>query len=98
MKRNEQIYRFMFGVLLVGFSLISGSCSKQLAHEGNVVYTQIPVESISDNQLESHDFRYAPGMSIAMAEINESLKNIEILSENFNILVLHFLNKHVWVQ
>ncbi|MCK5207655.1 MAG: hypothetical protein KAQ79_06535, partial [Cyclobacteriaceae bacterium] len=84
MKRSKNAYGFLVGIILAIFSLFAGSCTKQLPHEGKVVFTQIPVKSISDNQLESHDFRYAPGMKIAIAEMDESLKNVETLTEDFH--------------
>ena len=84
MKRSKNAYGFLVGIILAIFSLFAGSCTKQLPHEGKVVFTQIPVSSISDNQLESHDFRYAPGMKIAIAEMDESLKNVETLTEDFH--------------
>lgn len=83
MKRSKQIHRLLIGVLLVGFSLMTSSCSEQVPREGKVVFTQIPVQAVSNDQLKIGDFRYVSGMKIAMAELDESIKNIEILTEDF---------------
>lgn len=78
------MHRFLILVILVGFSLFTISCSKQLPHEGKLVFTQLPVQTVSDDQLTIHDFRYASGMKIAMAEMDELVKNIEILTSDFH--------------
>lgn len=84
MKQRERMHRFLILVILVGFSLFTISCSKQLPHEGKLVFTQLPVQTVSDDQLTIHDFRYASGMKIAMAEMDELVKNIEILTSDFH--------------
>lgn len=84
MKQSERTHRFLILVILVGFSLFTISCSKQLPHEGKLVFTQLPVQTVSNDQLKIHDFRYASGMKIAMAEMDESVKNIEILTSDFH--------------
>ena len=84
MKRCRKTYGMLITILVVGVSLFATSCTKNFAYEGSVVFTQIPVKSVSDGQLKNHDFRYASGMKIAMAEIGESLENIEILVEGFH--------------
>lgn len=84
MKQRERIQRFIKGILLLGFCFFIFSCSKQLQYEGKVVFTQIPVQAVSNDQLKNYDFRYASGMKIAMAEMDESLENIEILTADFH--------------
>lgn len=82
MKRCRKTYGLLVAILLVG--LFATSCSKKIAHEGSVVFTQVPANSVSEDQLKNHNFRYASGMKIAMAEIGETLENIKILTMDFH--------------
>lgn len=83
MNGNRKIFETLIGIIVIGLIFFMIACNNKLPHEGMVVFTHIPVQSISDNQLESHNFRYAPGMKISIAEMGESLKNIKILTEGF---------------
>lgn len=83
MKPSEVIHRFWNGMLLVGFSLFIISCSNQLPHEGKVVFTQVPVQSVSNEQLKINDFKYASGMKIALRDLGGSDETIEILTNDF---------------
>lgn len=84
MKQSGRMNRFLVAVLLVGFGLLAASCSNQLPHEDKVIFTQLPVQSLNIDQLKIHDFRYASGMKIAVTDLDESLKNIEILTPDFH--------------
>lgn len=68
---------------LAVLGLLTISCNKHLPYEGKVVFTHVPAQSISDDRLESQDFKYISGMTIAMADMSESLKGIEILTSDF---------------
>jgi hypothetical protein len=63
-------------------TIISG-CSNQSAHEGRVIFTQLPVNLADDGQIIRGDYRYAADMKIAIAEMNKTLENIEVLTSNF---------------
>lgn len=84
MKRSERAYGFFVIIILAIFSLTAISCDQQLPHKDKVVFTQIPVKAVTVDQLESRDFKYGPGMTIAIAEMDESLNNIEILTASFH--------------
>lgn len=70
----------LFGLL--GLLLLS-NCSSKLSHDGNVIFTQVPVKSIQVEQINSIESKYAPAMKIAMAKISEGLEEIDVLTSDF---------------
>ena len=71
----------LFNVMLV---LFLGSCDRGLPNEGKVVFTQLPANSITNEQVGSIENKYANSMKIAIAEIGEGLQNIEVLTTEFS--------------
>lgn len=67
---------------LVILTIISG-CSNQSAHEGRVIFTQLPVNLVDDGQIIRGEYHYAANMKIAIAGINKTLENIEVLTGDF---------------
>ena len=78
-----EIYGLLGGLILISLSLFTVSCSNEITQDGRVVFTQIPVDEVSDDQLSKNDFRYTPKMKIAIAELKTPLENIQILTEDF---------------
>lgn len=70
-------------ILIIGFLVLAG-CSKKLSHEGKVVFTQIPVSSVDVEHINTIENKYAPSMKIAIAEMDEGLQNINILTSEFS--------------
>ena len=69
-------------VIMAILLLISG-CKDRIAGEGKVIFTQVPVSTVSQEQLFESGSKYAPGMKIAIAELADGLNNPEILTKQF---------------
>ena len=69
-------------IFLAATAIMAG-CGDNLQYEDMVVYTQLPVELADDGQIINGDYRYAPNMSIAMAEMSNTLQDIEVLTSDF---------------
>lgn len=68
---------------LLAVLAIMAACSNRPRYEDMVVYTQLPVDLADDGQVIRGDYRYAPNMSIAMAEVSNTLENVESLTGDF---------------
>jgi hypothetical protein len=63
--------------------VVFAGCSNKPLYEDMVVYTQLPAGLADDGQVIKGEYRYAPNMRIAMAEMSNTLENIEILTGGF---------------
>jgi hypothetical protein len=68
---------------LVAMLMFSASCGSKIENDGNVVFTQVPVNEVEEVAIESGSFRYAPSMKIALAEMGESMEVMEVLTPDF---------------
>ncbi len=82
MKRNIT-YGALIGFMVVDLIIFTAGCIKKYPHNGKVVFTKVPVKTVSDEQLKSNDFKYASGMSIAIVEMTKNPEDIEILTKAF---------------
>ena len=69
-------------IYLAAIAIMVG-CGDNLQYEDMVVYTQLPVDMADEGQVINGGYRYAPKMSIAMAEVSNTLENIEVLTGDF---------------
>ncbi|MCG8306494.1 MAG: hypothetical protein MI975_03820 [Cytophagales bacterium] len=77
MPRRFSSYKLFFIVLLLF------GCSKDLPHEGKVIFTRLPVESVSGDRINSIENKYATNMEIAMAFMGEKPEHTEVLTRDF---------------
>lgn len=77
------MYRLVVSSTFVGIIGIVSACTDESIYDGNVVFTQLPVENVNDVQLEGLDYKYAHDMKIVMASIGTSLENMKVLTSDF---------------
>ena len=80
---RDKRYSLVLGILLMSLYFFGGSCTTKNPNIGKVIYTQVPTQAISENDIVDQNFNYADGMKIAMAGISKSLQDIEVLTEDF---------------
>jgi hypothetical protein len=76
---NTSGWRY-FAIALV---LLLSSCDRRNPYEGKLIFTQVPLNSMSAEKLQAINSKYAPAMKIAIADIGKSLQNIEVLTQHF---------------
>jgi len=84
MQSRLKTYTLFVGTLLFVLVVIVASCSKKLSHEGMVVFTQIPVNAVSVEELNTLESKYASSMRITMSSFVGSGDKMEILTADFN--------------
>lgn len=83
MQSRFSIYkRFIYGILIALVVLFS-SCGKKLVSEGSVIYTQVPVNAVLVEQINSIESKYAQSMNIVMRSFVGSGDKMETLTKDF---------------
>jgi len=83
MQYNYWKYSLLSGIFFLSIACFFSACNSKNSFAGKVVFTQLPINNLNDDQLAQMDWKYLPEMNIVMANMESTLENIEVLTKDF---------------